>query len=64
VLTERAAIFISRGLSYPQAGLLHASEGERAPAIRGLLFMAANCYADVSMSNFPARWTGCASSDA
>lgn len=57
VLTESAAILISLGLQYPQAGLLPQAEGHRALAIRGLVFIAANCYAAVSVSDYPARWT-------
>ena len=64
VLTESAAILISLGLQYPQAGLLPKADGERALAIRGLVFIAANCYAAVSVSDYPARWTTSSSSHA
>lgn len=64
VLTESAAILISLGLQYPQAGLLPKADGERALAIRGLVFIAANCYAAVSVSDYPARWTTSSSSQA
>jgi GST-like protein len=57
VLTESAAILIALGLQYPQAELLPTAEGERALVIRGLVFIAANCYAAVSVSDYPARWT-------
>jgi GST-like protein len=57
VLTESAAILIAVGLQYPQAGLLPSAPGARALAIRGLVFIAANCYAAVSVSDYPARWT-------
>ena len=57
VLTESAAILISVGLQYPQSGLLPEPEGLRALAMRGLVFIAANCYAAVSVSDYPARWT-------
>ena len=64
VLTESAAILISLGLQYPRAGLLPEAEGARALAIRGLVFIAANCYAAVSVSDYPARWTTSKSSQA
>ena len=64
VLTESAAILISLGLQYPAAKLFPNSEGARALAIRGLVFIAANCYASVSVSDYPARWTISRSSQA
>lgn len=57
VLTESAAILIALGLQYPQAELLPTADGDRALAMRGLVFIAANCYAAVSVSDYPARWT-------
>jgi len=41
VLTESAAILIHLGLEYPKAELL---AGDRAQILRGLLYIAANCY--------------------
>lgn len=64
VLTESAAILISLGLQYPAAELLPHADGPRALAIRGLVFIAANCYASVSVSDYPARWTTSRSSHA
>lgn len=57
VLTESAAILISLAGQYPQAGLLPADPVARAVAIRGLVFIAANCYAAVSIGDYPQRWT-------
>jgi GST-like protein len=57
VLTESAAILISIALQYPLASLLPEAESERALAIRGLIFISANCYAAVSVSDYPNRWT-------
>lgn len=57
VLTESAAILIHLGLRYPESGLLPAQPVARAQAIRGLVFIAANCYAAVSVGDFPERWT-------
>lgn len=57
VLTESAAILIHLGLSYPAAGLLPAEPMARAQALRGLVFIAANCYSAISISDYPERWT-------
>src|SRR5512146_2944098 len=61
VMTESAAILLQLGLAHPQAGLLPADASGRAQAIRGLVFIAANCYAAISIADFPARW--CADAD-
>jgi GST-like protein len=57
VMTESAAILIHLGLAHPQCGLLPADTSARAQAIRGLVFIAANCYAALSINDYPARWT-------
>src|SRR5207248_7748400 len=57
VMTESAAILISLGLRYPQSGLL---PRDPAQAIRGLVYIAANCYAAIGVIDFPARFcAGC-----
>ncbi|OLF54457.1 glutathione S-transferase family protein [Pseudomonas chlororaphis] len=56
VLTESAAILIELGLRHPRGELLPADEGERAQAIRGLVYIAANCYAAISVIDYPERW--------
>lgn len=56
VLTESAAILIHLGLAYPQAELLPADASARAQAIRGLVYIAANCYSAISISDYPERW--------
>jgi GST-like protein len=53
VMTESAAILISLGLRYPKSGLLPA---DPAQAIRGLVFIAANCYAAIGIIDYPARF--------
>ena len=53
VLTETAAILIWLGLRYPHSALL---PREPAQAIRGLLYIAANCYAAIGVIDFPARF--------
>jgi GST-like protein len=57
VLTESAAILIHLGLEHPEHGLLPKSSKARAAALRGLVFIAANCYPAVSIADYPERWT-------
>ena len=57
VLTESAAILIHLGLSFPERGLLSVEPVARAQSIRGLVFIAANCYSAISISDYPERWT-------
>ena len=56
VLSESAAILIHLGLSHPASGLLPEQPPARAQAIRGLVYIAANCYAAISISDYPERW--------
>jgi len=58
VMTESAAILIWAGLRYPQSGLLPA---EPAQAIRGIVYIAANCYAAIGIIDYPLRF--CAECD-
>jgi GST-like protein len=62
VLTESAAILIHLGLAHPASGLLPVDEAARAQAVRGLVFIAANCYAAIGVIDYPERW--CAECDA
>lgn len=55
-LSESAAILIHLGLQFPEAGLLPHSPAHRATAMRGLIFIAANCYSAISVIDFPERW--------
>ena len=57
VMTESAAILIHLGLQHPGHGLLPEEPDDRAVALRGLVFIAANCYPAVSISDYPGRWT-------
>lgn len=57
LLTESAAILIHLALAEPGAGLLPGRPAPRAQAIRGLVFIAANCYAAISVADYPQRWT-------
>lgn len=56
VLSESAAILIHLGGAHPESGLLPRDDSARAQAIRGLVFIAANCYAAISVIDFPERW--------
>jgi GST-like protein len=58
VMTESAAILIWLGLRHSKSGLLPA---EPAQAIRGLVFIAANCYAAIGIIDYPERF--CADCD-
>lgn len=55
-LSESAAILIHLALAHPGSGLLPDEATARAQAIRGLVFIAANCYAAISIIDFPERW--------
>lgn len=56
VLTESAAILITLGLEHPASGLLPDAPAARAQAIRGLVWIAANCYAAIGAIDYPERW--------
>ncbi|MDG0854872.1 glutathione S-transferase [Roseateles puraquae] len=56
VLTESAAILIHLGLTVAPGLLLPAEASERARAVRGLVYIAANCYAAISVIDYPERW--------
>jgi GST-like protein len=56
VLTESAAILLHLGLSHPSARLLPGNAMQRAQTIRGLIFIAANCYAAIGVIDYPERW--------
>lgn len=62
VLTESAAILIHLGSVHPESGLLPRDAPARAQMIRGLVFIAANCYSAISIIDYPERW--CADADA
>ena len=56
VLSESAAILIHLGLAHPQSGLLASEPRARAQQIRGLVYIAANCYAAIGILDYPERW--------
>jgi GST-like protein len=56
VLGESAAILIHLGLAHPESGLLASEPARRAQQIRGLVYIAANCYAGIGILDYPERW--------
>ena len=56
VVSESAAILIHLGLVHPESGLLATDPRERAQQIRGLVYIAANCYAGIGILDYPERW--------
>jgi len=56
VLTETAAILMHLGEAFPRSGLMPADEPARAQARRGLVFIAAHCYAAIGIIDYPERW--------
>jgi GST-like protein len=56
VLTESAAILLHLGLAHPESGLLSDDPSRRAQQIRGLVYVAANCYAGIGILDYPDRW--------
>lgn len=55
VLTESAAILIHLGLEFPASQLLASN---RAQILRGLVYIAANCYSAIGIIDYPQRWLG------
>lgn len=60
VMSESAAILIHLALVHPSARLLPEAPSDRARALRGLVFIASNCYSAISISDYPQRWTASA----
>ncbi|MEW6703703.1 MAG: glutathione S-transferase N-terminal domain-containing protein [Pseudomonadota bacterium] len=56
-MSESAAILIELGLRHPRSRLLPEDAAARAQAIRGLVFIVANCYAAIGIIDYPERWT-------
>jgi len=55
-ISESAAILIHLGLQYPHSDLLPAEPAQRALALRGLVYIPANCYSLISVLDFPERY--------
>lgn len=64
VVSESVAILVHLALAHPRSGLLPGATDARARALRGLVFIAANCYPAVSVSDHPERWTAAATAAA
>jgi len=62
-LSESAAILIHLGTAHPDSKLLPSDMSERAQAVRGLVFIAANCYSAISIIDYPERWCQDADND-
>lgn len=56
VMTESAAILAYLGLAHPGSGLLPENPAERAQSLRGLVYIAANCYSCIGIIDYPERW--------
>ncbi|MCE9659269.1 MAG: glutathione S-transferase [Burkholderiales bacterium] len=56
VLSEVAATLLHLGLTYPESGLIASAPSQRAQQIRGLVYIAANCYAGIGILDYPDRW--------
>ena len=57
VMSESAAILIHLGLAMAPGVLLPANEAARAQAIRGLVYIPANCYSCITILDYPERFT-------
>jgi GST-like protein len=57
VLTESAAILMHLGFAFPHAGLFSDVPSERDLALRGLVYIAANCYSCITAIDYPERFT-------
>jgi len=55
-LSESAAILMHLGSAHPDARLFPDDASQRAQVLRGLVFIAANCYSAISIIDFPERW--------
>ncbi|MEP6505304.1 MAG: glutathione S-transferase [Betaproteobacteria bacterium] len=57
ILTESAAILMHLGFAFAQSGLLSAEPIERDQALRGLVYIPANCYSCITVIDYPERFT-------
>jgi GST-like protein len=55
-LSESAAILIYLGTAHPDSRVLPGKMSDRAQAVRGLVYIAANCYSAISIIDYPERW--------
>jgi GST-like protein len=64
ILTESAAILMHLGLTFPQSGLLPEDPIQRDLALRGLVYIPANCYSCITVIDYPERFTTATDDDA
>ncbi len=57
ILTESAAILMHLGFAFPQSGLLPDEPLQRDLALRGLVYIPANCYSCITILDYPERYT-------
>lgn len=56
-LTESAAILMHLAFAHPASGLIGSDPAERDRVLRGLVFIAANCYSCITVIDYPERFT-------
>ena len=64
ILTESAAILMHLGFAFPQSGLLPDEPLQRDLALRGLVYIPANCYSCITVIDYPERFTTATDDDA
>ena len=57
VLTESVAILMHLAHAFPNSGLVSDDRLERAFALRGMVYIAANCYPCITILDYPERFT-------
>ena len=57
ILTESAAILMHLGVAFPGSRLLPDAQIERDLVLRGLVYIAANCYPCITILDYPERFT-------
>jgi GST-like protein len=57
VLSESGAILMHLGFAFSNSGLLPDDPGARDQALRGLVYIAANCYSCITVIDYPERFT-------
>jgi len=57
ILTESAAILAHLAFAFPQSGLLPADAAGRDQSLRGMVYIAANCYPCITILDYPERFT-------
>jgi len=64
VLTESAAILAHLAFTFPDAGLMPTDPAGRDRSIRGMVYIAANCYPCITILDYPERFTTARDDDA